>query len=175
MKPALEKVESSIVKLHERKQAETANKHPLFGILANLHRDYLQSKGPLSDFCKSGTLGLDVWQVSARTAGDKVEWTLELRNGPTQGIKTCKYTGNIPGQTAYSARNNTSVVSGYDQRPKLPIRDRISMNAHGTIKPTSRRKPKIAKPQLPKKDLQRERYLKLIAPTLSAAYHSMTV
>ncbi len=170
MKPALTKADNSIRKLDERNESYKASKHPLLGVLRNLHKDYLRDKGNLSEYCKTGSRQSGTWKVSAKDAGNTIKWSLVLNGGMGQGNRTCTFIGGLPGQRKRSTfRKSLPNVS----RPQLPKLDRLRSAASVSSKPKSRKKAAIvSKPQLPKKDLQRERRLKVLAPVIAAAYYA---
>ncbi len=147
MKTSLKKIKDSIEKLDGRNKSYTLSKHPLLGILRNLHTDFLTEKDNLSTYCRCGLLKFGTWRVNARNAGDKIEWTLILNSGKRGGVKTCTFIGNNPAQS----KRSTLRKSLTNTRRSIPTRARKH----------------VPRPQLPTKDRERMRHIRIVA---AAAY-----
>ncbi len=170
MKAELTSINSMIDKYEDRSNSFLFSRYPLLRVLVDAHKDYLRNQEPLLRYCKPITRESGSWFVSARHADNAVEWSLYRDNGK----RACRYTGEVP---KHSKRSVSRRLGSNASKPLLPIKDRIQASKHANSKARrnarSLRKPAIvSRPQLPKKDQQRENGLKLLAASIAAACHA---
>ncbi len=162
MKQAM--IDNTIAKHNRNTRSSLFAQRPLLEALVDVHQEYMRGKDPLTKYCRSGKSKSGTWKVSAKHAGNKVNWRMVFNDGVQDQV--CNFTGRTSGSTRMSLP--------HVPKPQLPAMDRLrTSNYRGRTKALLRRKPAIvSRPQLPKKDRQRENTLKLLAPAIAAACHA---